>query len=187
MLEEGYAAVTARRLMARAGLKSQLLHYYFASIDELFVAVIRRRFDVSLRRMTEALAMDDPLAGLWAYLGDEVNSRLSIEFLALALHRAAVRDEVKHFAERHRRMQTEAFTRFFELRGVRPDTPPIVSAAVLTSLWQLLHIETVHGIDLGHAELNDFIQHRLRHLREDLAVQESRRTERSKSRGPVRR
>ena len=34
MLEEGYAAVTSRRVAARADLKPQLVHYYFRTMDE---------------------------------------------------------------------------------------------------------------------------------------------------------
>lgn len=161
MLEEGYAAVTARRLMQRANLKSQLLHYHFASIDDLFVAVIQRRFDVNVRLMLQSLSVDDPLKGLWAFIGDKDNARLSMEFLALASHRVAVRDEVKRYAEQLRRMQTEAFERYFRLRDVSPEVPPMVSAMVLSSLWQALHMEEVHGIELGHAELKEFIDSRL--------------------------
>ena len=56
MLEEGYAAVTARRLAVKGGLKSQLLHYYFEDMDELFAAVIRRRGEVNLEKMVRELA-----------------------------------------------------------------------------------------------------------------------------------
>ena len=42
-LEEGYAAVTSRRVAEQAGLKPQLVHYYFRTMEELFLAVFRRR------------------------------------------------------------------------------------------------------------------------------------------------
>lgn len=161
MLEEGYAAVTARRLMAKASLKSQLLHYYFESIDDLFLAVIRRRFEVNFRSMLEALSSSDPMSKMWDFFGDEINSRLSIEFLALASHRPAMREEVQRYAVQNRQMQTEAFSRFFELNGIEPEAPAIVSAMVITALWQMLHLEAVHGIDLGHSQLRDFIGSRL--------------------------
>jgi len=164
MLEEGYAAVTARRLMTKANLKSQLLHYHFDSIDDLFLAVIRRRYDFNVRKMVQALSGRDPMTNLWEYLGDKLNSRISIEFLALACHRPEMRMEVQRYAEQLRLMQTEAITRFFEERGVEPDTPPIVSAMVLTGLWQNLLLAEVPGIDLGHDELKTFISRTLREL-----------------------
>ena len=43
MLEEGYAAVTSRRVAAKANLKPQLVHYYFRTMDDLFLAIHRRR------------------------------------------------------------------------------------------------------------------------------------------------
>ncbi len=49
MLEEGYAAVTSRRLADRAGLKPQLVHYYFRTMDDLFLAVFRRRAEQGLK------------------------------------------------------------------------------------------------------------------------------------------
>ena len=49
MLEEGYAAVTSRRLANKAGLKPQLVHYYFRTMEELFVEVFRRRAEEGLR------------------------------------------------------------------------------------------------------------------------------------------
>ena len=47
MLDEGYAAVTSRRVAARAGLKPQLVHYYFRTMDDLFIEVFRRRAEPS--------------------------------------------------------------------------------------------------------------------------------------------
>ena len=49
MLEEGYAAVTSRRVAAQAGLKPQLVHYYFRTMDDLFLAVFRRRAEPGAR------------------------------------------------------------------------------------------------------------------------------------------
>ena len=43
MLEEGYAAVTSRHVAAKAGLKPQLVHYYFRTMEDLFLALFRRR------------------------------------------------------------------------------------------------------------------------------------------------
>ena len=56
MLEEGYASVTSRRVAARAGLKPQLVHYYFRTMDDLFLALFGRRAEQGLERMSRALA-----------------------------------------------------------------------------------------------------------------------------------
>src|ERR1700686_4224317 len=65
MLEEGYAAVTSRRLADRAGLKPQLVHYYFRTMDDLFLAVFRRRAEQGLKSQARALESPQPLWALW--------------------------------------------------------------------------------------------------------------------------
>lgn len=60
MLEEGYAAVTSRRVASKAGLKPQLVHYYFRTMDDLFLDVFRRRGEEGLQRQAEALASAQP-------------------------------------------------------------------------------------------------------------------------------
>ena len=52
MIEEGYAAVTSRRLANKAGLKPQLVHYYFRTMEELFLEVFRRRAEEGSARCT---------------------------------------------------------------------------------------------------------------------------------------
>ena len=65
MAEEGYAAVTSRRVGAKAGLKPQLVHYYFRTMDDLFLEVFRRRAEVGLAHVEHALAADPSLRTLW--------------------------------------------------------------------------------------------------------------------------
>ena len=43
LLEEGYAAVTTRRIAAEAGVHAPLLHYYFLTIDDLFAEAANQR------------------------------------------------------------------------------------------------------------------------------------------------
>ena len=54
LLTEGYAAVTSRRVAAEAGLKPQLVHYYFATMDDLYLAVFRRRAEEGSRPTTHS-------------------------------------------------------------------------------------------------------------------------------------
>ena len=37
MLEEGYAAVSSRRVGAKAGMNPAMVHYYFGTMDGLFI------------------------------------------------------------------------------------------------------------------------------------------------------
>ena len=66
MLREGYAAVSSRNVAARVGITGPLVHYYFPTIDDLFVAVLRRRAEHNVARMAAALASPEPLRAWWS-------------------------------------------------------------------------------------------------------------------------
>ena len=61
LLEEGYASVTSRRVAEKAGLKPQLVHYYFRTMEDLFLAVFHRRAEEGLAVLTTALQSPQPL------------------------------------------------------------------------------------------------------------------------------
>src|SRR5882757_3283818 len=70
MRDEGYAAATSRRVAADAGVKQALVYYYFPTMDDLFVEVLRAGAEVSLDEMRSALTNDDPLRALWSINSD---------------------------------------------------------------------------------------------------------------------
>ena len=110
MLETGYASVTYRAVAAKAAVTSGLVQYYFPTLDDLFVAAIRRRSEQNLERLTEALRThaDQPLRVLWEYSRDESTSALTTEFLALGNHRKSIGSEITEFTEQARRLQLDA-------------------------------------------------------------------------------
>ena len=71
LIEEGYAAVTSRRVADRAGLKPQLVHYYFRTMDELFLELFRRRAELMQHYQVRALESEQPLWALW-----ELNTKI---------------------------------------------------------------------------------------------------------------
>ena len=94
MLEEGYAAVTSRRVAAKAGLKPQLVHYYFRTMDDLFLEVFRSRAEANLTRFERAVTADPSLRTLWKLNSDPRGAAFTIEFVAMANHRKAIRAEI---------------------------------------------------------------------------------------------
>ena len=150
MLEEGYAAVTSRRVAARAGLKPQLVHYYFRTMDDLFVETFRRRADENLGRFERAVAADGSLRRLWQLNADPRGAALTIEFVALANHRKAIRAEIARYAERFRAAQLDAVTVALESHGLADRMPPIVALLLMTGVSQMLAIEQALGVTAGH-------------------------------------
>jgi AcrR family transcriptional regulator len=146
MLEEGYAAVTSRRVARQAGLTPAIVHYYFRTMDDLFVAVFRRGAEHNLERHTEALAAGDPLRALWALAGDEAGTRLAMEFSALGNHRKLIQAELAAYAEQFRSLQVAA------VRGALADATVDPEAIVvgLMAVSQFLALESSIGITRGH-------------------------------------
>src|SRR5207248_1367494 len=94
---------------ARAGLTPGLIHYYFPTIDDLFLALYRRRTDANQERLAAELATTtQPLWTIWAYSMDKTGVALTQEFLALANHRKAIRAEILQTAERLRQIEFDA-------------------------------------------------------------------------------
>jgi len=158
MLEEGYAAVTSRRVGAKAGLKPQLVHYYFRTMDDLFVEVFRRRAEENLARLARAVSADGSLRSLWQLNADPRGMAFMIEFVALANHRKAIRAEIARYAERFRAAQLEAVAAAFAAGGVSAgQVPPVVALLMMTGLSQVLALEQTLGITAGHDETVAFV------------------------------
>jgi TetR/AcrR family transcriptional regulator len=159
LLEEGYAAVTSRRVAARAGLKPQLVHYYFRTMDDLFLAVFRRRAEQNVARIERAVAADTSLRALWELNADLGGAAFNIEFVALANHRKAIRAEIARYAERFRAAQLEAVTAALGAIGITADElPPIVALLMMTGLSQVMALEDALGVIAGHDTTRAFIE-----------------------------
>ena len=165
LLEEGYAAVTSRRVAARAGLKPQLVHYYFRTMDDLFLEVFRRRAEENVAKAERAIAEDGSLRMLWQLNADPRGARFNIEFVALANHRKAIRVEIARYAERFRAAQLEAVTTALRRLGVTDDQlPPIVALLMMTGLSQVLAIEGALGVTGGHDTTRSFVEETMARL-----------------------
>ena len=158
MLDEGYAAATSRRVAARAGLKPARVHYYFPSMDDLFLAVLREGAEANLARQREALADDEPLHALWK-LNNAHGARLLMEFMALANHRKEIRSEIVGYAARFGDLEESAVTLAMRAHGVDiAEFPPVVMSMIVTSLARILVLERSLGITRGHSEAAEFIE-----------------------------
>ena len=97
MREEGYAEVTSRKLARRAGLKPQLVHYYFRTMGDLFTALFRQATAQQLARVEQAAQADEPLVRLFEISCDPATAGLQLEFLALANHRKELHALIAEF------------------------------------------------------------------------------------------
>ena len=160
--EGGYPSVTARNLADKINLKRQIVHYYFHSMDDLFIAVIRRGAEKARTRLEAASTSDEPLRTLWEINSDPAQATLIMELSALASRRSAIRAEVKKFAEEFRDLQTRVLVQHLKKRGISPELQPLVATVLLTSLSQVLTLESAIDIDRGHRETLQFVDDCLR-------------------------
>ncbi|SPM40476.1 TetR family transcriptional regulator [Mycobacterium numidiamassiliense] len=165
MIEEGYAAVTSRRLANKAGLKPQLVHYYFRTMEELFLEVFRRRGEEALEVHAQLLRSPQPLWALWRFGTDPAFTRISMEFMALANHRKEMRAEIAYYAERFREAERQAMASALQRYGVdTKDVPPVVWSVLMSSLSRFLVLEQAIGMSAGHAETLELVEDYLRRL-----------------------
>ena len=153
MLEEGYAAVTSRRVGQTAEVSPQLVHYYFRTMDDLFLEVFRRRADEGFAHFERAIEARPTLRTLWSSLDDGTGSAFNLEFVALANHRKAIRAEIASYAERFRSMQLKALTSILAGYAPLPDgMTPAVVLVTMAGVAQLIALERALGVSGGHDE-----------------------------------
>jgi AcrR family transcriptional regulator len=153
MLDEGYAAVTTRRIAAKAGLNSALVYYYFDTMDGLFIALFRRGAEWTRERWERVLVSPQPLWSFWDAIRDESNTARTMEFIALANHRKAIRTEIAAAARSFHRMQLQTLSRVLDRYGIDSQRwPPTSVIVMMTGIARYLLIEKAFGVNLGHAE-----------------------------------
>jgi AcrR family transcriptional regulator len=158
VLDEGYAAATSRRVAAQAGVKPALVHYYFPSMDDLFVAVLRDKAEAILERQRQAMAESEPLRALWQ-LNSAHDTQLFTEFLAMANHRKAIRSEIVAYAMRFRDLEEGAMTLALKARGIDLELfPPVVMSMIMGTLARMVIHEQGLGITRGHDQARAFIE-----------------------------
>lgn len=157
--EEGYAAVSTRRVAARAGLKPSLVHYYFPTTDDLFLALSRRGADESDQMIARALESDDPIRALWSFFTDSSRTGMALEFMALANHRKALRAHMAEHVETMRKREVEIFTKLIGERLAGPDgCPPAGLSVVLAGIGRALVMEGGLGVSAGHEEARKLVE-----------------------------
>lgn len=159
MIKEGYAAATSRRVAAEAGLKPQLIYYYFGTMDDLLVEVLGTIIEKLLSDYTRCLTSRTPLRALWDLSRNFESTILTAEFMALANHRKAIGEELARFGNQLRAVQEEFFSLLLERHNIDEEViPPETLSLIMLSLAQSLGVESNWGLTRGHAKTLAFIE-----------------------------
>jgi AcrR family transcriptional regulator len=164
LVEVGYPAITTRALAEAAGANHGLVHYYFGSMEELFLRVLERFTDRLIARQREMYASPAPYAEKWReamrYLEeDRPYQKIWWELQAMAWNRPEYRERVAgvHAAwcDAMRDAVAEALSTY------RLDAGPLGAdewVTLIVTVNEGLILERLSGIDRGHRELLDAIE-----------------------------
>lgn len=176
MLEQGYAGVSSRKVAERAGLRSNLLHYYFKTMDDLFSAVFHRLEDRHDARFASVAASETPLSDLWRLALNAADGKMIVEFTALANHRPAIRHLISRSAGRHRRGVKGALDSIFLCYGIdEQEFPPVVIAMLMAGLSRAISTERELGTSEGHDEALAFAERHLARFEGSLSKARTKR------------
>ncbi len=168
LYEVGYAGVTTRAVAEAAGVNHGLVHYYFGSMEELLTQTLAR-FVEQLALALEGLYADPNLtfAEKWRlgsqFWVNEPTSRfpkILLELLAMGWNMPVLRRRLTDVHARFRTIFEQHFEQAFRDYGLDESQFPLkVVVAAVTSFQLGLIVEGLSGVEEGHAELLDWIQH----------------------------
>ncbi len=161
MREQGHGALSYRSIAERLSLKRQIVHYYFESMDELLVLMVRDCHAQAVAAFRQAAQADNPLHAIWRMSSNPKMAVLALELAALAARRPAVREVVKESAESLRALQTEILVQHLEARGLPPTIDPEYATFLISSISQTLVQEELIGVQAGHDKFRTIVEQAL--------------------------
>ena len=115
----GYGSITSRSVAEEAGVKHQLVYYYFKDIDDLLLAAFKRRMARGIERLQEDARSHRPIRAVWEDFNIAIDAWLDFEYMALANHHDGVREEIVRFQTEARAIQVEIIERVYRGKGHR--------------------------------------------------------------------
>jgi AcrR family transcriptional regulator len=152
LCDEGYIGISARNVATRAGFTKQLLYYYFRTMDDLILALVRRINDRRLERFETALLSPEPLRALWALNTDPSGAALATELTAIASHREEVRAEIVTSAQQFRALQARTVSQLLSKNGEKASDSAAAIVMIAAALAKTVVSEAALGLTEGHAE-----------------------------------
>ncbi len=172
LVEQGYGAITTRKLAERAGINPGLVHYYFGSMEEVMVQVLERFTARLIARQRAMYASDLPFLekwrAAWAFQEEDLASGYSkiwLELQAMAWNRPELRTRVHQVNAEWRRVLTEAFAPAVREYGFDALSLDATVGLVMT-MAQGYALERLSGIEEGHgallSEIDGWMKSRMR-------------------------
>jgi AcrR family transcriptional regulator len=164
---EGLASLTTRRVAREADLNPGLVHYHFASIDDLCAAVMSRVSSQLMDRQRRIFTTDHPFAEQWRLAtkplrGGAGRRQMKVwsEFAVAAINRATLAPTMRRMNTEWRKIVVEALRRECNQRGGGSASMPVEAlAALATVVLKGLYLEHLQDFHDGHDELLALADH----------------------------
>jgi AcrR family transcriptional regulator len=174
LVSVGYAGVSVRRLAEEAGANHGLVHYYFGSMEELFLRVLERFTGRLIERQKEMYAADVPFIQKWRtamrFLDEDLAAgypKIWFELQAMAWNRPEMRERVATVNAQWRAVLTDAFRAAFDEYGLdRTQVPVSAVVSLVMTFNEGMMLERLSGVSQGHRQLLRVIDSWLQTLEE---------------------
>jgi AcrR family transcriptional regulator len=175
LIEVGYAGISTRRLAEEAGANHGLVHYYFGSMENLFVRVLERFTERLIARQREMYARSD-ISGLekWrtamGYLEADLSAgypKIWLELQALGWNHPDIAERVGQVNAQWRAVLTEAFDEMMDEYGLDRERFPLPAmVSLVVTFNEGIMVERLSGISAGHRDLLRMVERWLESLEE---------------------
>ncbi len=171
----GYSGISTRRLAEEAGANHGLVHYYFGSMENLFVRVLERFTERLIARQREMYSRAD-ISGVekWktamGYLESDLAAgypKVWLELQALGWNRPDIAERLAQVNREWREVLTEAFDRMMSEYEVDRERFPLAGVVSLVMTFnEGIMVERLSGISAGHGDLLEMVERWLEALEE---------------------
>ena len=161
LIEIGYAATSTRRLAEEAGANHGLVHYYFGSMEELFVQVLERFTERLIERQKTMYRAEGTFLEKWrsamGFLEQDLAAgypKIWLELQALSWNRPDLSERVARVNGEWRAVLLETYGAAMEEYGLDTTVfhPEAIVSLVMT-FNQGIMLERLSGVSAGHEEL----------------------------------
>jgi len=175
LVSVGYAGISARRLAEEAGANHGLVHYYFGSMEELFLRVLERFTTRLVERQRAMYSADVAFIEKWRtamrYLDEDLEAgypKVWLELQAMAWNHPEMRERVAHVNAEWRAVLTDAFTTAAKEYGLdRKRFPVEAMVSLVITFNEGIMLERLSGVSRGHSDLLRAIDRWLQELERD--------------------
>ena len=160
LVDVGAAGITTRRVAEEARANHGLVHYYFGSMENLFVRVLERFTERLIDRQRELYAADTPFIEKWrtamSYLdADRPYQKIWFELQGLAWNRPELQERLARVHAEWRAVLTEAFAPVRQELGLELPLEALVT--LVYTFNEGIMLDRLSGIESGHKDLVDWI------------------------------